>query len=168
MKISKRAFLAAWENQKLVRGALKAAHVRQDYTNYEDLLQEGICIYAQMLDKQGELSQKEVDRRSFRKIIWHTIDQLRKEQRTAERQADFEQAQNLGMISNWDNYLSLEKEVMQMSELERLLFFHNLVAGESISALAQEACVTRVQLQRVKRQLLIHLRQVLEVQITDL
>ncbi|WEV38553.1 sigma-70 family RNA polymerase sigma factor [Lactobacillus sp. ESL0680] len=168
MKISKQAFLAAWKNQKLVRGALKAVHVRQDYTNYEDLLQEGICVYAQMLDQKGELSQEEVDRRSFRKIIWHTIDQLRKDQRTTERQADFEQAQSLGMMNNWDNYLILEKEVMQMSELERLLFFHNLIAGEPISALAQEACVTRVQLQRVKRQLLMHLRQVLDAQITNL
>ncbi|WEV50964.1 sigma-70 family RNA polymerase sigma factor [Lactobacillus sp. ESL0731] len=168
MKISKEAFMAAWENQRLVRGALKAAHVRQDYTNYDDLLQEGICVYAQMLDQQGSLSPEEVDRRSFRKIIWHTIDQLRKEQKTSERQAELEQAHDLGMMNNWDNYLILEREVAQMSELEQLLFFHNLIAGEPISALAQEARVTRVQLQRIKRQLLAHLRQVLDVQITNL
>ena len=49
MEISQQAFLQAWENQKLVRGALKYAHVRQDYTNYEDFLQEGIITYAHML-----------------------------------------------------------------------------------------------------------------------
>jgi len=46
MKISKEAFLRAWQNQKLVRGALKSAHVRLDYTNYEDFLLEGIIVYA--------------------------------------------------------------------------------------------------------------------------
>ena len=83
MEISQRAFLQAWENQKLVRGALKYAHVRQDYTNYEDFLQEGIITYAHMLTQNQTLPREEVDRNSFRKIIWRTTDLLRKEQGAA-------------------------------------------------------------------------------------
>ena len=39
--ISQNSFRKAWENRKLVGGALKAAHVRPDYHLYEDLFQEG-------------------------------------------------------------------------------------------------------------------------------
>lgn len=39
--ISQNSFKKAWENRKLVGGALKAAHVRPDYHLYEDLFQEG-------------------------------------------------------------------------------------------------------------------------------
>lgn len=64
MKINQKAFVIAWENQKLVRGAIKCAHVRQDYTNYEDFLQEGLLIYAQMLTEQADLPRKEVTKMS--------------------------------------------------------------------------------------------------------
>lgn len=162
MKVSKQAFLAAWKNQKLVRGALKYAHVRQDYTNYEDLLQEGIIIYAQMLSEPAELSHAEVDKRSFRKIIWHTIDLLRREKRVAEHQIGLENALESGQFSNWDNYLAVEKELSKMSELERMLFLDNLVFQKPISALSRERGISRTQLHRVKRGLLHRLQSTLE------
>ena len=95
MKISREAFITAWQNQKLVRGALKYAHVRMDYTNYEDFLQEGIIIYAEMLTRLAGRTRTEVDRLSFRKIIWHTLDLLRKQKRITEQEIGFDCAEQM-------------------------------------------------------------------------
>lgn len=162
MKINQQAFLTAWDNQKLVRGALKAAHVRVDYTNYEDLFQEGILIYAEMLTKLADKKRSEVDRLSFRKIIWHTIDLLRKRQRQSEEEIAFDSLTEATLMTNRNNQLVLKGELVRMNEIERLVFINHLIGGQTISALAQEAHVSRVQLQRSKHNLLIHLREILE------
>ena len=162
MKINQQAFLTAWDNQKLVRGALKAAHVRVDYTNYEDLFQEGILIYAEMLTKLADKKRSEVDRLSFRKIIWHTIDLLRKRQRQSEEEIAFDSLTEATLMTNWNNQLVLKGELVRMNEIERLVFINHLIGGQTISSLAQEAHVSRVQLQRCKHNLLIHLREILE------
>lgn len=161
MKINQQAFLTAWNNQKLVKGALKAAHVRVDYTNYEDLFQEGILIYAEMLTKFADKKRSEVDRLSFRKIIWHTIDLLRKRQRQSEEEIAFDSLTE-ELTTNWNNQLVLKGELVRMNEIEKLLFINHLIGGQTISSLAQEAHVSRVQLQRIKHNLLIHLREILE------
>lgn len=161
MKINQQAFLTAWNNPKLVKGALKAAHVRVDYTNYEDLFQEGILIYAEMLTKFADKKRSEVDRLSFRKIIWHTIDLLRKRQRQSEEEIAFDSLTE-ELMTNWNNQLVLKGELVRMNEIEKLLFINHLIGGQTISSLAQEAHVSRVQLQRIKHNLLIHLREILE------
>ena len=161
MKINQQAFLTAWDNQKLVKGALKAAHVRVDYTNYEDLFQEGILIYAEMLTKFADKKRSEVDRLSFRKIIWHTIDLLRKRQRQSEEEIAFDSLTE-ELTTNWNNQLVLKGELVRMNEIEKLLYINHLIGGQTISSLAQEAHVSRVQLQRIKHNLLIHLREILE------
>ena len=161
MKINQQAFLTAWDNQKLVKGALKAAHVRVDYTNYEDLFQEGILIYAEMLTKFADKKRSEVDRLSFRKIIWHTIDLLRIRQRQSEEEIAFDSLTE-ELMTNWNNQLVLKGELVRMNEIEKLLFINHLIGGQTISSLAQEAHVSRVQLQRIKHNLLIHLREILE------
>ena len=162
MKISEHAFLAAWKNQKLVRGALKYAHVRQDYTNYEDFLQEGIIIYAKMLSESPELSRKEVDSLSFRKIIWHTVDLLRRDKRIAEQQTGLENAFVAKQHSNWNNYLAIKKEVSKMSKLERVLFFDNLISKIPVSDISKKTGINRTHLHRVKRRLLRRLQSILE------
>jgi len=43
-----------------------------------------------------------------------------------------------------------------------MLFFNHLIEGQTISALAQQTGISRVQLQRLKHNLLAHLREVLE------
>lgn len=163
MKISQQCFLTAWHNQRLVKGALKCAHVRLDYPNYEDFFQEGILLYAQMLSQAQQLSRKEIDHLAFRKIIWHTLDLLRKDQRSSERQTSIEYAYAISQANNWNNRLAIEKEVTQMLPLEQFLFFQHLLAGKPISRLAKQIGISRMQLQRVKRRLLLRLRHVLEV-----
>lgn len=162
MKIKKKAFITAWQNQKLVRGALKSAHVRMDYTNYEDFLQEGIIIYAEMLTRLANRARTEVDRLSFRKIIWHTLDLLRKQKRITEQEIVFDSTEQVGLLDNWNNHLALEQELPQLTQVERMLFFDHLLGGQTISALAQKTGINRVQLQRLKRDLLYHLREVLD------
>ena len=162
MKISREAFITAWQNKKLVRGALKSAHVRMEYTNYEDFLQEGIIIYAEMLTRLTGRKRTEVDRLSFRKIIWHTLDLLRKQKRITEREIVFDSAEQVGLLDNWNNHLELEQELPQLTQVERMLFFDHLLGGQTISALAQKTGINRVQLQRLKRDLLYHLREVLD------
>lgn len=162
MKIKKKAFITAWQNQKLVRGALKSAHVRMDYTNYEDFLQEGIIIYAEMLTRLVNRARTEVDRLSFRKIIWHTLDLLRKQKRITEQEIVFDSTEQVGLLDNWNNHLALEQELPQLTQVERMLFFDHLLGGQTISALAQKTGINRVQLQRLKRDLLYHLREVLD------
>ena len=162
MKIKTKAFITAWQNQKLVRGALKSAHVRMDYTNYEDFLQEGIIIYAEMLTRLANRARTEVDRLSFRKIIWHTLDLLRKQKRITEQEIVFDSTEQVGLLDNWNNHLALEQELPQLTQVERMLFFDHLLGGQTISALAQKTGINRVQLQRLKRDLLYHLREVLD------
>ncbi|WP_279081730.1 sigma-70 family RNA polymerase sigma factor [Lactobacillus apis] len=162
MKVNRKAFITAWQNQKLVRGALKSAHVRMDYTNYEDFLQEGIIIYAEMLTRLANRARTEVDRLSFRKIIWHTLDLLRKQKRITEQEIVFDSTEQVGLLDNWNNHLALEQEIPQLTQVERMLFFDHLLGGQTISALAQKTGINRVQLQRLKRDLLYHLREVLD------
>ena len=162
MKINRKAFITALQNQKLVRGALKSAHVRMDYTNYEDFLQEGIIIYAEMLTMLTGRTRTEVDRLSFRKIIWHTLDLLRKQKRITEQEIVFDSTEQVGLLDNWNNHLALEQELPQLTQVERMLFFDHLLGGQTISALAQKTGINRVQLQRLKRDLLYHLREVLD------
>lgn len=75
---SQKYFEEAWNNRKLVGGALKVAHVRPDYHLYEDLLQDGVILYADMLRKlDGQKPRTEIDKLSFKKVLWQTIDALR-------------------------------------------------------------------------------------------
>lgn len=83
--IKEENFSKAWENRRLIYGAIKAAGVRKDYQEYADLIQDGVLIYAGMLEKsQGQ----DIDRLAFKKIIWHTLDELRKVQCREEKSED--------------------------------------------------------------------------------
>lgn len=73
--IKEESFIKAWENRRLVCGAIKAAGVRKDYQEYADLIQDGVLIYAGILEKSPD---QDIDRLAFKKIIWHTLDELRR------------------------------------------------------------------------------------------
>lgn len=80
--IKEENFIKAWENRRLVCGAIKAAGVRKDYQEYADLVQDGVLIYAGMLEKSQD---HDIDRLIIKKILCHTVDELRKVQRREER-----------------------------------------------------------------------------------
>lgn len=120
--IKEESFIKAWENRRLVCGAIKDAGVRKDYQEYADLVQDGVLIYAGMLEKsQGQ----DIDRLAFKKILWHTLDELRKVQRREERSEEInnELAFKKEKIE-WDNLIILKNKVKELNEIEKLVFLN--------------------------------------------
>ena len=159
--ISQENFIKAWENKRLVAGALKVASVRYDYVNYEDLMQDGVLLYAQLLEKWPDKNREEVDKLAFRKIIWQTIDELRKIQRHEERNTTMEgEVELTNTVSlDWNCLLVLKDEIKKLDEIESMILFNHLLANKTITQLARESGLARVTLQRNKRKLLQKLRQ---------
>ena len=120
--IKEESFIKAWENRRLVCGAIKAAGVRKDYQEYANLVQDGVLIYAGMLEKsQGQ----DIDRLAFKKIIWHTLDELRKVQRREERNEEInnELAFKKEKVE-WDNLIILKDKVKELNRIEKPVFFN--------------------------------------------
>lgn len=158
MMISKDAFSKAWSNKKLVAGALKAAHVYRSYDEYEDFLQDGVLIYAEMLGKYGDKDDAEVDKLSFRKIVWHTLDELRKIQRTEEHNSDIELTFDLHTEEqDWDLQLTLQERMRGMNKMKQMIFVQHLMGQISLVELSARWGYPRRSLQRAKKELLAEL-----------
>lgn len=134
MRISQENFLTAFNNKKLIRGALKYAHVYPSSSNYEDYFQEGVLVYAHLLEIYKD----------------------------KERSVDFDDAMEVADKISWDNLVWLEFEVEKMTELEKTIFFEHLIGRRTITALATECNVTRKHLQTIKRKLLTRLAQAMK------
>lgn len=158
--IKEESFIKAWENKRLVCGAIKAAGVRKDYQEYADLVQDGVLIYAGMLEKsQGQ----NIDRLAFKKILWHTLDELRKVQRREERREEINNELELNKEKiEWDNLIILKDKVEELNGIEKLVFFEHLLAQKEITNLVEVAGCSRRTLQRVKKNLLFKLKQALK------
>jgi len=153
--IRKESFIKAWENRRLVGGAIKAAGVRRDYQDYADLFQDGVLIYAGMIE---ESPGQNMDKLAFKKILWHTLDELRKIQRR-EKNQEIDNAKDFSRLEvDWDSLVVLKDEVKKLNKIERLLFFEHLLAQKEISGLVERAGCSRRTLQRVKKDLLLKLR----------
>lgn len=158
--IKEESFIKAWENRRLVCGAIKDAGVRKDYQEYADLIQDGALIYAGMLEKsQGQ----DIDRLAFKKILWHTLDELRKVQHREERSEEInnELAFKKEKIE-WDNLIILKDKVKELNGIEKLVFFEHLLAQKEITNLVEVAGCSRRTLQRVKMGLLHKLKNALK------
>ena len=156
-------FIKAWQNRKLVGGALKAAHVRPDYHLYEDLFQEGLIIYAEMLEQlASEKTRTEIDKLSFKKIIWQTLNRLHKEQLNCERNTDIEEAYDLGETKDLDNLVILKGQIKELSETERLILLENLIGNSTLKQLSAKHDIPRRSLTRTKHDLLEKLREMLD------
>lgn len=155
-------FIKAWQNRKLVGGALKVAHVRPDYHLYEDLFQEGLILYAEMLEQlASEKTRTEIDKLSFKKIIWQTLNRLHKEQLNCERSTDIEEAYDLGENKDLDNLVILKGEIKEFSEIERLILLEHLIGNSTLRQLSAEHDIPRRSLTRTKHDLLEKLRKML-------
>ena len=158
--IKEENFIKAWENRRLIYGAIKAAGVRKDYQEYADLIQDGVLIYAGMLEKSQD---HDIDRLAFKKILWHTLDELRKFQRREERSEEInnELAFKKEKIE-WNNLIILKNKVKKLNEIEKLVFFKHLLAQKEITNLVEVAGCSRQTLQRVKMGLLLKLKNALK------
>lgn len=128
--IKEENFIKAWENRRLVCGAIKAAGVRKDYQEYADLVQDGVLIYAGMLEKsQGQ----DIDRLTFKKILWHTLDELRKVQYREERSEEINNELEFKKEKvEWDNLIILKDKVKELNGIEKLVFFEHLLAQKKL------------------------------------
>lgn len=158
--IKEESFIKAWENRRLVCGAIKAAGVRKDYQEYADLVQDGVLIYAGMLEKsQGQ----DIDRLAFKKILWHTLDELRKVQRREERSEEINNELEFKKEKiEWNNLIILKDKVKELNGIEKLVFFEHLLAQKEITNLVEVAGCSRRTLQRVKKGLLLKLKNALK------
>lgn len=158
--IKEENFIKAWENRRLVCGAIKAAGVRKDYQEYADLVQDGVLIYAGMLEKsQGQ----DIDRLAFKKILWHTLDELRKIRRREERSEEINNELEFKKEKvEWDNLIILKDKVKELNGIEKLVFFEHLLAQKEITNLVEVAGCSRQTLQRVKKGLLLKLKNALK------
>lgn len=158
--IKEENFIKAWENRRLVCGAIKAAGVRKDYQEYADLVQDGVLIYAGMLEKSQD---QDIDRLAFKKILWHTLDELRKVQRREERSEEINNELEFKKEKiEWDNLIILKDKVNQLNGIEKLVFFEHLLAQKEITNLVEVAGCSRRTLQRVKKNLLLKLKNALK------
>ena len=158
--IKEESFIKAWENRRLVCGAIKAAGVRKYYQEYADLVQDGVLIYAGMLEKSQD---HDIDRFAFKKILWHTLDELRKVQRREERSEEINNELEFKKEKiEWDNLIILKDKVQELNGIEKLVFFEHLLAQKEITNLVEVAGCSRRTLQRVKKNLLFKLKQALK------
>lgn len=157
--IKEESFIKAWENRRLVCGAIKAAGVRKDYQEYADLVQDGVLIYAGMLEKSQDY---DIDRLAFKKILWHTLDELRKVQRREERSEEINNELELKKKIEWDNLIILKDKVQELNGIEKLVFFEHLLAQKEITNLVEVVGCSRRTLQRVKKNLLLKLKNALK------
>ena len=119
--IKEENFIKAWENRRLVCGAIKAAGVRKDYQEYADLVQDGVLIYAGMLEKSQD---HDIDRFAFKKILWHTLDELRKVQRREERSEEINNELEFKKKIEWNNLIIFKDKVQELNGIEKLVFFN--------------------------------------------
>ena len=152
--IKEENFIKAWENRRLVCGAIKAAGVRKDYQEYADLVQDGVLIYAGMLENSQD---HDIDRLVFKKILWHTLDELRKVQRREERSEEINNELELK-----DNLIILKDKIKELNGIEKLVFFEHLLAQKEITNLVEVAGCSRRTLQRVKKNLMVKLKNALK------
>lgn len=158
--IKEENFIKAWENRRLVCGAIKAAGVRKDYQEYADLVQDGVLIYAGMLENSQD---HDIDRLAFKKVLWHTLDELRKIQRREERSEEINNELELKKEKiEWDNLIILKDKVKELNGIEKLVFFEHLLAQKEITNLVEVAGCSRRTLQRVKKNLLVKLKNALK------
>lgn len=158
--IKEENFIKAWENRRLVCGAIKAAGVRKDYQEYADLVQDGVLIYAGMLEKSQD---PDIDRLAFKKVLWHTLDELRKVQRRKERSEEINNELEFKKEKiEWDNLIILKDKVQELNGIEKLVFFEHLLAQKEITNLVEVAGCSRRTLQRVKKNLLLKLKNALK------
>ncbi len=144
----------------MVCGAIKAAGVRKDYQEYADLVQDGVLIYAGMLEKSQD---QDIDRLAFKKILWHTLDELRKIQRREEKSEEINNELEFKKEKiEWDNLIILKDKVNQLNGIEKLVFFEHLLAQKEITNLVEVAGCSRRTLQRVKKGLLLKLKNALK------
>ncbi|GHV97712.1 hypothetical protein lacNasYZ03_14100 [Lactobacillus nasalidis] len=154
------AMTQAWENRKLVAGALKSAHVYRRYSDYEDLFQEGLIVYAHCLAQMAGRPREEADKLAFRKVYWHTLDLLRRRQRQCDHDEPLLEAAFVEAAH--EPRLALVEAWKKLSNTEKLLLGQNLLLNYSLKETSALMNLPYRTASRIKKQALDKLRRQLE------
>ena len=92
-----------------------------------------------------------------------TGDELRKVQRREEKSEEINNELEFKKEKvEWDNLIILKNKVKKLNEIEKLVFFEHLLAQKEITNLVEVAGYSRRTLQRVKKGLLLKLKNALK------
>lgn len=108
-----------------------------------------------------EKARTEIDKLSFKKVLWQTLNRLKRKQRVCECNTDMDEAHDLGEKADWNNLVVLKQEVNKLTEMEQIIFYEHLLSDKKITELAAEYGISRRTLTRLKHDLLVKLRKML-------
>ena len=108
-----------------------------------------------------EKARTEIDKLSFKKVLWQTLNRLKRKQRVCECNTDMDEAYDLGEKADWNNLVVLKREVNKLTEMEQIIFYEYLLSDKKITQLAAEYGTSRRTLTRLKHDLLVKLRKML-------
>ena len=112
----------------------------------------------------SEKTRTEIDKLSFRKIIWRTLNHLHKEQLNCERNTYIEEAYDLGENKDLDNLVILKGEIKEFNKIERLILLEHLICNSTLRQISAEHDIPRRSLTRTKHDVLEKLREILNRQ----
>lgn len=155
MKKIEIGFDLAVENEQVIHGALKRAGVYHTRIDYEDFVQEGFITYAKcFVGYSREFDLEKFNIYAFQKIVWSTLDLLRKEQMYTQRfilesfeQKDYPKKQAINILE------LLQYENLKLSNLEREILLKHMINQVPLSEMSKKYEVSDRYLRRVRKNL---------------
>ena len=171
--VSNESFSIALANQGLVYGAVKAAGVFPRSFDYEDYIQDGLITYAMFIDNNSKrdngvkLTSDEVNRLAFRKIVWQTIDALRRQKFLSDI-SDFsfdedfsekEESFNNGSFKYVILYTQIDEAFNRLNNFDRIILTEHFLRGKKLKDISATYGVSLQTVTRARRRVRDYLRQ---------
>lgn len=171
--VSNESFSIALANQGLVYGAVKAAGVFPRSFDYEDYIQDGLITYAMLIDNNSKrdngvkLTSDEVNRLAFRKIVWQTIDALRRQKFLSDisdfsLDEDFsekEESFNNGSFKYVILYTQIDEAFNRLNNFDRIILTEHFLRGKKLKDISATYGVSLQTVTRARRRVRDYLRQ---------
>ena len=171
--VSSESFSIALANQGLVYGAVKAAGVFPRSFDYEDYIQDGLITYAMFIDNNSKrdngvkLTSDEVNRLAFRKIVWQTIDALRRQKFLSDisdfsLDEDFsekEESFNNGSFKYVILYTQIDEAFNRLNNFDRIILTEHFLRGKKLKDISATYGVSLQTVTRARRRVRDYLRQ---------
>lgn len=171
--VSNESFSIALANQGLVYGAVKAAGVFPRSFDYEDYIQDGLITYAMFIDNNSKrdngvkLTSDEVNRLAFRKIVWQTIDALRRQKFLSDI-SDFsfdedfsekEESFNNGSFKYVILYTQIDEAFNRLNNFDRIILTEHFLRGKKLKDISATYGVSLQTVTRARRRVRDYLQQ---------
>ncbi|APT18301.1 hypothetical protein FC62_GL000859 [Amylolactobacillus amylotrophicus DSM 20534] len=170
-EITQVSFTKAINNIRLVYGAVKAAGILPHNNDYEDFVQEGLITYALMIVANPRLTKAEMDKLAFRKIVWQSIDTLRRQKFLAEKTSyslddgfDHEElTENAADSDKMVICMEANEAIDGLNNVEQLILKEHFLRGKSLKDLAKECDISIQTIYRAQKRTRQYLRQYITV-----